>query len=82
MAIRHYLTFADFTLDQYSYLFERTKLIKRKFKNYETYHPLADQIGVEDLGEYMETLELLYRREAQAMPSHADLIARHCAART
>jgi tryptophan halogenase len=29
----------------------------------------------------METLELLYRREAQAMPSHADLIARHCAAR-
>ena len=45
------------------------------------YHPLADQIGVEDLGEYMETLELLYRREAQAMPSHADLIARHCAVR-
>ena len=45
------------------------------------YHPLADQIGVEDLGEYMETLELLYRREAQAMPPHADLIARHCAAR-
>ena len=43
MAIRHYLTFADFTLDQYSYLFERTKLIKRKFKNYETYHPLLDR---------------------------------------
>ena len=36
MAIRHYLTFADFTLAQYTYLFERTKLIKRKFKNYET----------------------------------------------
>ena len=43
MAIRHYLTFADFTLDQYTYLFERTKLIKRKFKNYETYHPLLDR---------------------------------------
>jgi len=45
------------------------------------HHPLADQIGERDLADYMETLELLYRREVQAMPTHADLIARHCAAR-
>jgi tryptophan halogenase len=29
----------------------------------------------------METLELLYRREAEALPSHADFIAHNCAAR-
>lgn len=45
-------------------------------------HPLADQIGADDLGDYMETLELLYRREVQAMPTHEAFIARHCAART
>jgi tryptophan halogenase len=43
------------------------------------YHPLADQIAPGDLAEYMETLELLYRREVAAMPAHGDVIARHCA---
>ena len=43
MAIKHYLQFADFTLDEYEYLIERTKIIKRKFKNYEPYHPLLDR---------------------------------------
>ncbi len=43
------------------------------------HHPLADQIGEGDLAEYLETLELLYRREANAMPMHDDYIAQHCA---
>ena len=43
MAIKHYLQFADFTLAEYDYLIERTKIIKRKFKNYEPYHPLMDR---------------------------------------
>jgi tryptophan halogenase len=45
------------------------------------HHPLADQIEPGDLGEYMETLELLYRREAAAMPTHAAFIDRHCKVR-
>jgi tryptophan halogenase len=45
------------------------------------HHPLADQIEPGDLGEYMETLELLYRREAGAMPTHAAFIAEHCKVR-
>jgi len=43
MAIKHYLQFADFTLDEYDYLIERAKIIKRKFKSYEPYHPLTDR---------------------------------------
>ncbi|KAF1043045.1 ornithine carbamoyltransferase [Xylophilus sp.] len=41
--IRHYLQFNDFTADEYAYLFERAAVIKRKFKAYEKYHPLADR---------------------------------------
>lgn len=48
----------------------------------EGHHPIADQIGERDLAEYMETLELLYRREVSRMPSHAAFIAEHCAAPT
>jgi ornithine carbamoyltransferase len=43
MAIKHYLQFSDFTLDEYEYVIERSRIIKRKFKNYEPYHPLADR---------------------------------------
>ncbi len=43
MAIKHYLQFADLSLDEYAYLIERTSVIKRKFKNYEPYHPLLDR---------------------------------------
>ena len=43
MAIRHYLQFTDLTADEYAWLFKRTALIKRKFKTYEKYHPLADR---------------------------------------
>ncbi|MDF1485013.1 ornithine carbamoyltransferase [Ramlibacter sp. H39-3-26] len=41
--IRHYLQFNDFSADEYAYLFERAAVIKRKFKAYEKYHPLADR---------------------------------------
>lgn len=41
--IQHYLQFADLTADDYAWLFERARVIKRKFKAYEKYHPLADR---------------------------------------
>src|SRR5215469_4649908 len=41
--IRHYLQFKDFSLDEYEYVLERARILKRKFKNYETYHPLHDR---------------------------------------
>ncbi|MCC2677312.1 MAG: argF [Ramlibacter sp.] len=41
--IQHYLQFSDLTADDYAWLFERATVIKRKFKAYEKYHPLADR---------------------------------------
>ncbi|MBS1197860.1 MAG: ornithine carbamoyltransferase [Proteobacteria bacterium] len=43
MAIKHYLQFKDLTREEYDYLFERTRIIKDKFKRYETHHPLHDR---------------------------------------
>ena len=43
MAIKHYLQFSDLTADEYAWLFERAAVIKKKFKAYEKYHPLADR---------------------------------------
>ncbi|WP_341684881.1 ornithine carbamoyltransferase [Limnohabitans sp.] len=43
MTIRHYLQFTDCTADEYAHLFKRAAEIKRKFKAYEKYHPLADR---------------------------------------
>ncbi len=43
MAIQHYLQFTDLAADDYAWLFERAAVIKRKFKSYEKYHPLADR---------------------------------------
>ncbi len=43
MTIKHYLQFSDFSLAEYEYLIERARLIKNRFKNYETYHPLLDR---------------------------------------
>lgn len=43
MAIKHYLQFKDLTREEYDYLFERTRLIKDRFKRYEAYHPLHDR---------------------------------------
>ena len=44
------------------------------------YHPIADTIEPGELAEYMRMIELLYAREADAMPAHADFVSRHCKA--
>ena len=41
--VRHFLQMTDFSAEEYAYLFERTKLIKDRFKRYEPYHPLRDR---------------------------------------
>jgi ornithine carbamoyltransferase len=43
MQIKHFLQLSDFTLDEFNYCMERARIIKRKFKEYETYHPLTDR---------------------------------------
>ncbi|SNS69951.1 ornithine carbamoyltransferase [Noviherbaspirillum humi] len=43
MAIKHFLQISDFTRDEFDHVIERTAVIKRKFKNYEPYHPLTDR---------------------------------------
>jgi ornithine carbamoyltransferase len=41
--MKHYLQFKDFRAEEYAHLFERTKIIKTRFKNYEKYQPLVDR---------------------------------------
>ncbi len=41
--VRHYLQFNDLSRDECLYLFERARVLKQKFKHYETYHPLHDR---------------------------------------
>jgi ornithine carbamoyltransferase len=41
--MKHYLQFKDLTREEYEYLFERSRVIKDRFKRYETYHPLVDR---------------------------------------
>jgi len=41
--IRHYLQFKDLRAEEYAYLFERTREIKKRFKHYEKYQPLVDR---------------------------------------
>jgi ornithine carbamoyltransferase len=41
--MKHYLQFKDFRAEEYTYLFERARIIKQRFKNYERYTPLADR---------------------------------------
>lgn len=43
MAIKHFLQFSDFSTEEHEWIFQRAAVIKRKFKNYEKYHPLADR---------------------------------------
>jgi ornithine carbamoyltransferase len=43
MPVKHFLQFTDFTADEHEWLFRRAAIIKKKFKSYETYHPLADR---------------------------------------
>ena len=40
---RHYLQFLDLDLGEYTYLFDRTRWIKDRFKRYERYWPLQDR---------------------------------------
>jgi ornithine carbamoyltransferase len=41
--LKHFLQIADFTADEYDYLFERARQIKAKFKAYVRYRPLEDR---------------------------------------
>ncbi|HEY2978837.1 MAG TPA: ornithine carbamoyltransferase, partial [Burkholderiaceae bacterium] len=41
--LKHYLQFKDLRAEEYAYLFERTAIIKKRFKNYEKYQPLVDR---------------------------------------
>jgi len=41
--IKHFLQFKDLRAEEYTYLFERTAIIKKRFKNYEKYQPLVDR---------------------------------------
>src|SRR3954451_15275693 len=41
--IKHYLQFKDFRAEEYTYLFDRAAIIKKRFKNYEKYTPLVDR---------------------------------------
>ena len=43
MALRHFLQFTDFSAEEHCWILQRAAVIKRKFKNYEKYHPLADR---------------------------------------
>jgi ornithine carbamoyltransferase len=41
--LRHYLQFTDFDAAEYAYILDRSKILKNKFKAYETWHPLHDR---------------------------------------
>jgi len=43
LPVKHFLQFKDFTRDEFEYLFERTRIIKQKFKAYQQYWPLTDR---------------------------------------
>ena len=43
MAIKHFLQLSDFTLDEFHYVMDRARIIKRRFKDYQPYHPLVDR---------------------------------------
>jgi ornithine carbamoyltransferase len=42
-AIRHFLQFRDFSRAELEWVFERTRLIKERFKRYQFYQPLRDR---------------------------------------
>jgi tryptophan halogenase len=43
----------------------------------EGYHALAGATPARDLAQYLDTIETLYAREVERMPSHAEFLARH-----
>jgi ornithine carbamoyltransferase len=42
--MKHFLQFRDFTREEFGHLYERTRVIKDRFKNYVAYQPLADRM--------------------------------------
>jgi tryptophan 7-halogenase len=46
----------------------------------EGYHPLVDSIDESGIADYLAGVHALIERCVEVMPSHADFIARHCAA--
>jgi ornithine carbamoyltransferase len=42
--VKHFLQLADFERGEFEHLFERTRIIKDRFKNYVAYQPLADRM--------------------------------------
>ncbi|WP_374336305.1 ornithine carbamoyltransferase [Leeia sp.] len=44
MAVKHFLQFSDFTLDEHQYLFRRTAELKRRWKAGELYRPLVGKV--------------------------------------
>ena len=42
--MKHFLQFTDFTLDEFTHIIERTKILKQRFKNYIPYQPLTDRM--------------------------------------
>ena len=42
--MKHFLTFRDFTREEFEHLFRRTGVIKERFKNYVAYQPLVDRM--------------------------------------
>jgi len=43
MDIKHFLQLKDLTRSEFEHIFERTRVIKQRFKTYQPYHPLADR---------------------------------------
>ena len=41
--IRHFLQFTDFSAEEHHWILRRAAVLKKKFKAYEKYHPLADR---------------------------------------
>jgi len=41
--LRHFLQFSDFTREQIEHVIERARIIKDRFKRYQTYQPLTDR---------------------------------------
>jgi ornithine carbamoyltransferase len=42
-SVKHFLQFKDLNREELEYLFERTRIIKQKYKNYQQYWPLTDR---------------------------------------
>jgi len=42
--MKHFLKFSDFSREEFEHLFERTRIIKYRFKNYIPYQPLVDRM--------------------------------------